>query len=102
MPAPGRPQEQKIHHLLYSIGTQPVLGDAHAVAGDHRLALHIRPRDAFQLRARQPAARKDLIPGGFSQIGSECLKALGVFRDERPVEDRRLAGIPRCIVRLEH
>ena len=42
-PADIAAQEQQVHQLLHIIGAEPVLGHAHAVAGDHRLALHVDP-----------------------------------------------------------
>ena len=79
-----------------------MLRDPHAVAGDHRLALHVNPRNPFQLLARQTAGREDVVPGGLSEIGSECFETVGVIGDKDRVEHRRLAGAPRGDVRLEH
>ncbi len=81
-PAHIPPQKQQVHQLLHIISAEPVLGNAHAVAGDHCLALHIDPGNLLQLLARQPAGREDDIPRGLPEVGGKCLEAVGVLADE--------------------
>src|SRR5437867_10005461 len=79
--------EEEIAQHLNREHTRPVLGEAHAVAGNHGLRVGVDLSGRFNRLARKSRAALDLRPVEAAHRGFKGAIAVSVLSDEIDVED---------------
>ena len=95
-------QHQEVADHVHVLDAEMVLGEAHAVDGDHRLGLRVGLGGALQVGAREARLALDVAPVGGAAEGGERLEAGCVQADEGVVEHLRVIGGAGRVVLLDH
>lgn len=95
-------QQQQVDDLLHGITATLVLSDAHPPAADDSLRTLINRSHLFDGLTRQTRMALDDVPGQLSAIIGVLLEAMGVFFNERHVEDARQVFTLRHVIGFDH
>ncbi|KPB85111.1 Uncharacterized protein AC504_3415 [Pseudomonas syringae pv. maculicola] len=95
-------QQQQVDDLLHGITATLVLSDAHPPAADDPLRALINRSHLFDGLARQARMALDGVPGQLSAIIGVLLKTMGVFFNERHIEDARQVFTLGHVVGFDH
>ncbi len=95
-------QQQQVDDLLHGVAATLVLRDAHPPAADDPFRTLVDRRHLFEGLTRQTRMALDDVPGQLSAIIGVLLKAMGVFFNERHIEDARQVFTLRHVIGFDH